>query len=185
MITIRPATKDDAAFIAQMVMMALHIDHTHETKMYRHLTHITAMNDTLYAWQRCSIACDGDICIGLCLAYDAVDYHERRLHTFSLPAEDGSTFADNEPSLLEQEDEAGAGEYYIDSLAVSASHRKQGIGKLLLQHAIEEGKKQKLTPTLLVDPDNTNAVKLYSSLGFHYERDIFAFGQIYHKYRWA
>lgn len=184
MITLRDGKKEDAPFIAKMIMTALHIDFHKEAKMLQHVSKAVEDENTLYFWNRCVVATDDEEYVGLCLAYDAKDYHERRIHTFTMPFDDGKSFADNDPSLLKQEDEASDGEYYIDSLAVATNHRKQGIGRTLLQHAIITGKNLRLTPTLLVDPDNTNAVKLYSSLGFHYEHDIFAFGQTYHKYRW-
>lgn len=184
MITLRDGKKEDAPFIAKMIMAALHIDFNKEEKMYQHVIKAVEDENTLYSWNRCVVAIDDEECVGLCLAYNAKDYHERRIHTFTMPFDDGKSFADNDPTLLEQEDEASEGEYYIDSLAVTTNHRKQGIGRTLLQHAIIKGKELRLTPTLLVDPNNINAVKLYSSLCFHYERDIFAFGQTYHKYRW-
>ena len=137
---------------------------------------------TLYSWHRCCIAMDGTENVGLCLAYDAKDYHERRIRSFSMKCSEGLSVSEYDPSLMEQEDEAGEGEYYIDSLAVVESHRHYGIGRKLMNYAITTGKGLNLRPTLLVDPDNTGAVKLYTSLGFRYERKIFAFGKFYDKY---
>ena len=185
MITLRKGTVQDAPFIATMVMMALHIDKTENQDLYHRMVEIVEDDYTLYSWHRCCIAMDNDVCVGLCLAYDAEDYHERRARTFSMKCRDGKSFGDENHALLEQEDEAGEGEYYIDSLAVVASHRRHGIGRMLLSHAITEAGKQNLRPTLLVDPDNPNAIKLYSSLGFEYKKDSFVFGQVYHKYEYG
>lgn len=182
MVILREGKKEDAPFIAEMIMAALHIDCNKEEKMYQHVIKAVEDENTLYSWNRCVAAVEGEECVGLCLAYDAKDYHERRIRTFTMTFEDGKSFADNDPTLLEQEDEAGEGEYYIDSLAVCTSRRHQGIGKLLMKDAIKEGTRKGLRPTLLVDPNNPNAVALYTSLGFTYKRDIFAFGQVYHKY---
>lgn len=182
MIEIRKATKSDIPFISAMILMALHIEKKDNERLYNHLSDLVEDEHTLYSWQRCRIAYDNNISVGLCLAYDAGDYHERRLRSFSMPCSDGKPVSEDNRSLLEQEDEAGEGEYYIDSLAVVKTHRHCGIGRLLMADAIENGKRQNLTPTLLVDPNNVNAVKLYSALGFCYSHDIFAFGQIYHKY---
>lgn len=182
MITLRKARKSDDTFIARMVLAALHIDENSDTRLCRHIKDLVEDEGTLYSWHRCIIATDDDESVGMCLAYDAADYHERRLRSFTMPCSDGKSVAEDNTSLLEQEDEAGEGEYYIDSVAVVASHRRGGIGRTLMADAIAKGKALQLRPTLLVDPANTNAVKLYTSLGFRYERDIFAFGQIYHKY---
>lgn len=182
MITIRQACPPDIAFISSMILTALHIDASDNERLYHHLIDLVEDDHTLYSWHRCRIACKDGQNVGLCLAYDAKDYHERRIRSFSMPCSDGKPVSADDKSLLEQEDEAGEGEYYIDSLAVVETCRGQGIGRLLLQDAIDRGIRLGLHPTLLVDPDNASAVKLYSSLGFSYSRDMFAFGQIYHKY---
>ena len=77
------------------------------------------------------------------------------------------------------EDETQSGEYYIDSLAVVPRFRSRGVGRGLLLQAVEQARRLALCPTLLVDPDNPRAQKLYTSVGFHHEGEIFAFGQIY------
>lgn len=65
------------------------------------------------------------------------------------------------------EDETQAGEYYIDTIAVSASSRGKGIGKSLLQFAIDYFVVQRQqTLGLLVHIENPQAKKLYENLGF-------------------
>lgn len=182
MITLRKGTIEDVPFIAQMIMAALHLDYKADDRLYRQIIKLVKDDGTLYSWPRCVIAVDGKICAGLCLAYDGKDYHERKMRSFAMPYDDGGTLGDEDPSLLEQEDEAGEGEFYIDSLAVTQEYRRHGIGRQLMLDAIKKGQELGLSPTLLVDPENPNAIKLYTSLGFRYKCDIFAFGQIYHKY---
>ena len=182
MITIRKGKTTDAPFIASMIMQALHIEKEHNTELYQHIIEFAEREDTLCSWHRCYIATNNNVCVGLCLAYDAKDYHTRRVKTFTMKCRDGKSVSQYNKSLLEQEDEAGEGEYYIDSLAVVSSYRGHGIGKQLLSHAVKEADNLGLRPTLLVDPANTNAIKLYTALGFKYEHEQFAFGQIYHKY---
>jgi len=54
---------------------------------------------------------------------------------------------------------------YILKLAVSPAHRKQGIGTKLVQHVISaHGKTGKIV--LHVDPSRSDAVSLYTKLGF-------------------
>lgn len=81
------------------------------------------------------------------------------------------------------EDESEAGEYYLDSLAVLPEYRGRGIGRKLLEHGIGRGTSQNLTVTLAVDSINDKAQRLYRSLGFSHQRDIFIFGHTY--WKWA
>ncbi len=182
MITIREAHKEDACFIASMVLAALHIDEHDDARLFHHMIDLVEDEGTLYFWQRCHIATDEGVPVGLCLAYDGKDYHERRLRSFSMPCSDGKPVSENNESLLQQADETGEGEYYIDSLAVVSSCRGKGIGRQLLVHAIAQAKEKGLRPTLLVDPANTSALRLYTSMGFKYGYGQFAFGMTYHKY---
>ena len=88
-----------------------------------------------------------------------------------------SAFSGTEVEAME--DETQSGEYYIDSLAVVPRFRSRGVGRGLLLQAVEQARRLALRPTLLVDPDNPRAQKLYTSVGFHREGEIFAFGQTY------
>ncbi len=195
---IRPARKDDAHFIAKMILAALHIEEDDNSILARRMEDFVLADNTLYSWSRGYIAVDTEEAkseddeqtytketpAGLCLAYDGIDYHERRINTFTMKCSDGVSVAEDNPSLRTQEDEAGAGEYYIDSLAVAPDYRGHGIGKMLLAHAIEQGIARGLHPTLLVDPDNAPALRLYTSLGFRFFREQEAFGIMYHKYQY-
>ncbi len=205
---IRPARREDTQFIARMILAALHIEEDDNSILARRMEEFVLADNTLYSWTRCHVAvetmatetedmrtktalddsnremCPEEIPAGLCLAYDGVDYHERRMNTFTMKCSDGMSVADSAPSLLTQEDETGAGEYYVDSLAVVPAYRGHGVGRLLLGHAIRQGVALGLHPTLLVDPDNAPAVKLYTSLGFRFHHEQYAFGVMYHKYRY-
>ena len=170
---IRKATQDDCAFIARMVMTALHMEI--DEVFYTKLCDVARREDTLYSWKRSMIAeVDGNLA-GLCLAYDAAHYHEMRTVTFSL-------LPHLDPSTKQQADEAGRGEFYIDSLAVMTEYRNSGIGSSLLLDAIERARDLSLTPTLLVDPDNVSALNLYRRMGFHYSSEQFAFGMMFQKW---
>ena len=79
------------------------------------------------------------------------------------------------------EDEAVAGEYYLDCLAVMPEYRGRGIGRKLLEQGIENGKVLNLDVTLAVDPINDRAKKLYQSLGFKPSGILFIFGHDYEK----
>ena len=77
------------------------------------------------------------------------------------------------------EDEATVGEYYIDSLAVAPKARGRGVGRALLAQAVQRAARLQLRPTLLVDPDNPEARRLYAAAGFRENGSVTAFGQTY------
>lgn len=187
-ITFRWATIDDAPFIAWGVCCALH---THPSPPYLDFIAKNVCSreaDILYSYRNALLAIDGNRPIGLCLCYDGNGYHERRLTTFSLFEEGNKEFAavhDEETQdmdLEHAEDETQTGEYYIDSLAVLPEYRGKGIARQLMQEQIRHAKKLGLPiATLLVDPDNPPALRLYKSLGFKYHSDCYAFGMTYTK----
>ncbi len=56
---------------------------------------------------------------------------------------------------------------HIQNLAVHPAHRRQGLGRLLLQHALEEGRTRGAFAALLeVRRSNDAAQRLYRGLGF-------------------
>ena len=79
----------------------------------------------------------------------------------------------------DMEDEAKAGEFYIDSLSVSLPYRNQGVGTALIEKAKAMAREQGIgVVTLAVEPMNT-AKKLYQKLGFAYQRMIKIFNEEY------
>ncbi len=197
-ITLRNATPEDAASVARYVALALH--RTLDDKTLRTLAEVCKADDVLYSYRNAILAClsaDTTIAgktyaqgtpVGLCLAYDGKDYHEMRLRTFSRLSEMVGT------ETAEMEDETESGEYYIDSLAVDANFRHQGFARRLIHAQMERGKSlsERLptdapgrikAATLLVDPDNTGAQALYRDCGFAHQRDVYAFGQTFWKWK--
>lgn len=172
---IRKATIVDTEFIATMIMMALHMDMDENRMLWQHMQKTVAMDDTLYSWRKSLIAEVDGKAVGLCLAYDACDYHDVKERTFGM-------FPDISDDIKNQPDEAGTGEYYIDSLAVLPEYRGRGIASQLIAEAKKEAQQLALTPSLLVDPVNENAKALYSKMGFHYHSEQFAFGIVYEKW---
>lgn len=65
------------------------------------------------------------------------------------------------------EDETEAGEFYIDTIAVSLDFQGKGIGSKLIEACIEKaGQLNHKKVGLLVDFENPNAKRLYARLGF-------------------
>lgn len=161
--------------------MALHMETEGEegARLLSRFTELVNDEKTLYHWSRAYIIDN----VGACVAYDGADYHERRLYSFSFVCSDGLPVIGDNSHLLVQPDETCAGEYYIDSLAIMPEYRGHGYGRQLLQHAVSTGKAQGLCPTILVDPANTSALKLYESVGFSGSETLFVFGLDYLKLR--
>ena len=137
--------------------------------------HICTRTDVLYSWRNTVIAEADGRAAGMITSYDGSRYREMRLATRP-PV--GRHVRGECPAM---EDEALPGEYYLDSLAVCSDFRGKGIGTALLRHAMEKGTAMGLKVTLAVDPVNHRARRLYESLGFRYDSDLFIFGHTYHK----
>ena len=114
-----PATADHARFVARHVLEALHWHmydeplNAEQRQSWDELTAVCRRDDVLYSYKHALLAKIGGEPVGLILAYDGANYHPLRTRTFALlPA-----FAGMDVDSME--DEAVAGEYYIDSLAVT------------------------------------------------------------------
>lgn len=177
-VTFRPATEADALFIARGFHTAMLMADTTEERVRTFAYNICARDDVLYSPRNTTIAVVAGRDAGILTAYDGSRYRAMRRVTMPLVREHlGVEFPD-------MEDETERGEWYLDSLAVMPEWRGQGVGTALLRHAIEQGVARGLTPTLAVDPANANAQRLYRSLGFRHQRDIFIFSHTYWKWAW-
>lgn len=176
-LSFRKATKDDALFIAHGFHMAMLMDDAEEERISVFANKICTREDVLYSAPNTIIAeLDGKP-VGMITAYDGSLYHDMRVTTMALVKQHmGIEFPD-------MEDEAVAGEYYLDSLAVWPEYRGKGIGRKLLQKAIATGLSKGLTVTLAVDPVNDNAQRLYRSLGFVDMCHLYIFGHTYWKWK--
>ena len=174
-ITFRQASPADAPFISRGFHAAMLYDDASEEQISLFARHICTRTDVLYSWRNTVIAEAEGRAAGMITSYDGSRYREMRLATMPLVRQHlGIEF----PGM---EDEALPGEYYLDSLAVCSDFRGKGIGTALLRHAMEAGTDMGLKVTLAVDPVNHRARRLYESLGFRYDSDLFIFGHTYHK----
>lgn len=173
---LRPATIDDAFFIATGFHTAMLYEDTPEERLREFAERVCTREDVLYSWTKTTIAEIDGRPVAMLTSYDGADYHETRVRTQAIIKDMWGT------EFPGMEDEALPGEYYLDSLAVLPEYRGQGIGRRLLEYGIEEGKRRHLLTTLAVDPVNERAQRLYQSLGFRYDSDLFIFGHTYWKY---
>lgn len=176
MIVFRPATHADALFIAQGFHTAMLMTDTPESRIRLFAEKICMRDDVLYSARNTTIVEVDGVAAGMITAYDGSRYSDMRRVTMALVKDHMGI------DLSDMEDESEPGEYYLDSLAVWPEFRGRGLGRMLLNHQIDEGHRRGLDVTLAVDPVNTNAQRLYRDLGFVPLRDIFIFGHTYWKW---
>ena len=181
MIRIRRATIEDVAYIAEGIYHAFLLeDEALYNQWIKILKDVCAQEDTHYSYRNTWIAeVDGERA-GMMIAVDGEHYREQRDKMY--PQLKGLFDVAFGKGWDEMEDEAKAGEFYIDSLAVSLPYRNQGVGTALVEKAKEMAKEIGIERvTLAVEPMNT-AKKLYQRLGFVFEREITIFNEVYHLY---
>ena len=194
MITIRKATKEDVAYIAEGIFSAFLLEDSVTVsgnsvgtkseslweKWMEILSDICAQRDTHYSYTNTFIAeLDGEIA-GMMIAVDGKNYRFQREKMY--PQLKGLFDVAFGKGWEDMEDEAKAGEYYIDSLSVSLPYRNQGVGRALIEKAKEMAREKGIgVVTLAVEPEN-RAKRLYQQLGFGYQRSIEIFNEEYELY---
>lgn len=174
----RFATKNDVDFLTWGVSEALHTSLTPEQA--KAFATLLLREDVLYSWKNAIIVQDSSTKkpLGLVIGYDGARYRDMRAATFPAMQE---IFGSDYSAM---DDESVEGEFYLDSLAVKPEARCMGLGKRLLQEAMNRGRHLGLKMAVLaVDPENVNAQRLYKSLGFIPGGELFIFGQIF--WRWV
>ena len=195
MIKIRKATIEDVGYIAEGIYYAFLLeDEALYNQWIRTLKEVCAQEDTHYSYRNTWIAevdgeraeADGErtvvggIRAGMMIAVDGEHYREQRDRMY--PQLKGLFDVAFGKGWDEMEDEVKAGEFYIDSLAVSLPYRNQGVGTALIEKAKELAKEKGIgVVTLAVEPEN-KAKRLYQKLGFAYQREIEIFNEEYELY---
>lgn len=187
MVTIRQAQVSDAASIAEGIYEAFLLPGSEvENKPNFHhqwidtLTAICAQPDTQYSYTNTLVAeVEGEIA-GIMITVDGAIYRMQRENMFpQLKDLFNIAFGQGWGNM---EDEAQAGELYVDSIAVFPAYRHRGIGTTLLSHAQQRAKELNIPQvTLAVEPTNS-AKLLYQELGFSYNRIITIFNEEYELY---
>jgi DNA-3-methyladenine glycosylase I len=181
MIRIRKATKEDVGYIAEGIYHAFLLeDEALYDRWIRTLKEVCAQEDTHYSYRNTWIAeADGERA-GMMIAVDGRHYREQRDKMYPQLKELFDVAFGK--GWDEMEDEAKAGEFYIDSLSVSLPYRNQGVGTALIEKAKEMARELGIpVVTLAVEPEN-RAKKLYQKLGFGYQRRIEIFNEAYELY---
>lgn len=157
-IVVRPAKREDAATIAEAVCMAVGYDTT--SPLFPVFLELAGREVAQYSYRNVLIAeVNGEVA-GAIVGYDGAELKELREPIYSL-------LKQHLGEVPHIEDETEAGEYYLDSLGVLPAFRGMSVGTALLNAATErafaEGHER---VGLIVDYDNPDAERLYSSLGF-------------------
>ena len=170
-ISIRGARPDEAARIADLIIMAmteeccLHFSGPgHDIRDFRRvMTSLVSRSDTQYSYNNTLVATIEDNIVGICVSYDGALLHLLRQPFIDAAQQEWGMDHSSIP------DETQAGELYIDSLAVDPDYRGRGIASLLLRATIDKSRTLGLPSTgLLVDVGNPKAEALYNKVGFQY-----------------
>lgn len=174
MIEIREATKNQAAEIASLIMMAMTDDcclyfcgDSYGLEDFRQMmTMLVEREDSQYSYKNTLVAMDASKVVGITVSYDGGRLHElRRAFIEAAKEQIGKDHSG-------MDDETQAGELYLDSLAVLPEYRCRGIAKLLIRATKEKANCLGLPCVgLLVDKTNITGEALYSSVGFRYVND--------------
>lgn len=172
---IRLATIDDAPFVAWVIVTAIGMENPDEV-ILSSVTEMCRREDVLYSWNNTLIAEEDGRPIGALTCYDGARYAALRAVTFPIIARNsGKDFSDMEM-------ETGPGEFYLDSMAVLPECRNRGVATTLLKAGMARAQQLHIPKVcMVVSPENPNAQRLYESLGFVFERDMFLFGEEYRK----
>lgn len=162
-ITIRQATINDAELIAYCVGSAIGEEAVQEhlgANWLDIIAEIARLEISQYSYRNALIAEINNTPAGAVIAYDGARLDELRTQTLRI-------IHRYNPDFAFTEDETEAGEYYLDSLCVLPQYRKMGVATRLINALCEkvfsEGHNR---VGLIVDFDNPNAERLYTSLGF-------------------
>lgn len=172
---LRPATLSDTPFVAWTVLAAIGCEEPND-ELLSSVTTMCSREDVLYSWKNAVVAEVDGVVAGCLISYNGADYRSMREVTFPLiAAASGNDFSSMEMETAE-------GEYYLDSMAVLPEFRGRGVATQLLRAGITRAY-MLLVPraAMVVSPENPRAQKLYESLGFRFERDMFLFGEDYRK----
>lgn len=171
-IIIRESTLSDAEYVAKTVLAALDMD----TSDLEWVKETCADPKSMYSWNKALIAEDAGKPIGCIISYSGDDYQNLREYTWS------RLWKGIDPATIRNSAiETYPGEYYLDSIAIEREYRGKGLGKKLMQVAIEHGKKLGYDRfALLVAVDKPRLKEYYATLGFEEAEDVNFFG---HKYK--
>lgn len=183
-ITIRDGQPTDALHIATTIRMAVGDEICNGVitpgrtveDLNRLFAELAIDTRSQYAYSNTLVAeSEGGAVMGLLIGYDGAELLPRREYFFAKAKEImGTDYTDIPPETDDKE-------FYIDTLGVYPAYRRQGVARLLLQAAIERATNIGKPAGLLADMENSRALNLYRSVGFHtVDNRIFIDTEMYH-----
>jgi len=182
-IFLRDATPDDAPLIAWSVLTAMDFDEKDpEFKtILENLKEACLRTDTLYGYKRTRIAVIMNTNVGCLVSYDGAYYKDHWRNTWA-------SFGNDQPDIYTEEYlksnaiETEEGEWYLDSMSISAAFRGYGIGHFLMEDAIAIARRKGFHKvTLIVEKEKEKLKEYYMELGFKDEKELVFFGHDYYK----
>ncbi len=172
-ITIRKGKEEDTETVAKTVLTALDMD----TSKLEWIKESCADPNSMYSWNKSLIAEEDGKPIGCIISYSGDDYQQLREYTWS------RLWKGVDPSVIKDSAiETYPGEYYLDSLAIEPEYRGQGIGKRLMEAAMEYGGELGYDKfALLVSLEKPRLKEYYATAGFEEADDVNFFGHQYHR----
>lgn len=163
---IRLATVGDAAAVAPLMWQAMPevvrfwVGSADKAAALAFLTHWIAKKNNLYSFENTMVCMREDAMLACVTGYDGA-----RLQALRAPLLAAQAARLQRELVLEDETEAG--EWYVDSLSVDASARRQGLGRKMLEAFAQYAAAQGGTRLgLLVDVNKKDAARLYARIGF-------------------
>lgn len=175
-VAIRNAQKNDVGIVAWTVLAALDI----ETDDAERFVKSCSEDDSIYSWRNSIVAVVEDKPVGCLIAYEGIRYSELRKQSWlELWGYLGRKY------LNTIEAETKDGEFYLDSMAVLPEFRGRDIGKMLIEFAVNKGKRLGCEyATLLVDCNKPKLEAYYRSVGFESFGKMNYFGHEYKRMRY-
>lgn len=170
-VTAVPATAYDVRIVAWTVLTALDMD----TDRLDWMMESCADPKSMYSWNKAIVAMADGRTVGCIVSYSGDDYAALRQYTWP------RLWQDADPETIRNSAvEAFPGEYYLDSLAVLPEYRGHDIGRILIEAAMERGRRLGYSRfTLLVDCHKQRLQRYYESLGFREIGEVMFFGYRY------
>lgn len=182
-ILLRDAVPEDAPLIAWAVLTAMDFNESDpEFKpLLESIKEACLSLDTLYSYKRTRIAVILNTNVGCLVSYDGAFYKDHWKNTWSAFGHDNPD-AYTEEYLMSNAIETEEGEWYLDSMSISAAFRGFGIGHFLMEDAIAIAKRKGFHKvTLIVEKEKAKLKEYYMELGFKDEKEVVFFGHDYYK----
>lgn len=171
---IENASKEDASLIADAILEAVGAEITSALAgkensikdVHDLFMRLAEREDTQYSYRNSRIArSETDEAMGVCISYDGENLKRLRVPFFhEANAVLGWRLTDEEIDALPGETEPD--EFYLDTLMTLPAYRDRGVARALITDAGEKARKAGKPLGLLCDLENTQARRLYESVGF-------------------